>query len=301
MINVDSKLKGISNMKKFSCLVSLVLLMPFLMGCVKLALQFTPTLIPQLTQALFEECDPELAKRAIPANLKLMEGLLKSDPENKEMLTTLSIGFCGYSLLFVEANDPERASDLYLRARNYGLRALCDKECSFKDPAIIIKHLPTALKEMDEKNLKALFWATMSWNAWINLNLDKPAALAHLGLSQDCLKRVIEIDADYLYGLPNILMGVSLAARHQLFGGDIKLARSYFEKSLELSHGNFFLAQYYFARYYAVRTQDKKLFFDLIRDITNRNPHELKDVCLINKVIQHKAEQLKNMADELFF
>ncbi|MBW1862063.1 MAG: hypothetical protein JRJ02_06780 [Deltaproteobacteria bacterium] len=256
-------------MRKLWGLVSLLLLVPFLTGCVKLALQFTPSLIPQLTQALFEECDPDLAKRAIPANLKLMEGLLKSDPENRQILTALSMGFSGYSLLFVEAGDPENASDLYLRARNYGLRALCVKGCALK-------------------------------NAWINLNLDKPAALAQLSLSQGCLRRVIEIDADYLYGLPNILMGASLAARPQFFGGDIKRARSYFEKSLELSRGKFFLAQYYFAKYYAVRVQDKKLFFELIRDITNRDPHELKDVCLINRVIQHKAEQLKKMADELF-
>ena len=286
--------------KLIVCLVSLLLLVPFLTGCVKLALQFTPSLIPQLTQALFEECDPDLAKRAIPANLKLMEGLLKSDPENRQILTALSMGFSGYSLLFVEAGDPENASDLYLRARNYGLRALCVKGCALKDPAVIMKHLQAALKDMGEKNLKALFWTTMSWNAWINLNLDKPAALAQLSLSQGCLRRVIEIDADYLYGLPNILMGASLAARPQFFGGDIKRARSYFEKSLELSRRKFFLAQYYFAKYYAVRVQDKKLFFELIRDITNRDPHELKDVCLINRVIQHKAEQLKKMADELF-
>ena len=34
------------------------------------------------------------------------------------------MGFTGYAMLFVEEEDPERASRLYLRARRYGLKAI---------------------------------------------------------------------------------------------------------------------------------------------------------------------------------
>jgi hypothetical protein len=269
-------------------------------GCLQVALRFSPTLIPNLTASVFEECDLKLAKTAIPANLKLMEGLLKNDPRNRQILTALCMGFTGYSLLFVEADDPERASELYMRARGYGLRALGGKAVGLRDPGITREGILPLLRSMDREDLEGLLWMTVSWSAWINLNLDKPAALAQLGLPQACLERVMEMDAKYLHGLPYILMGVSLGARPQMFGGDMEQARQNFEKALELSGRKFFLAQYYFARYYAVRAQDKRLFLQLIQEIIDGNPRELKDVCLINVVMQQKARKLKERTDELF-
>ena len=270
-------------------------------GCLKFALRVSPSLFPNIAASVFEECDLELAENAIPANLVLMEGLLKNDPWNKQLLTTLSIGFNGYSMLFVEDDNPDRASKLYLRARDYGISSLGNKGVGMKNPGIKIEDLQVKLKAMGKKEFEALFWTAISWNAWINLNLDKPAALAQLGLSQACLERVMEIDPNYLHGLPYILKGVSLSARPKMFGGDVKQARNYFEKALELSDRKFFLAQYYFARYYAVMAQDKQIFFKLIQEIINENPYELKDVCLLNRAVQLKAKRLKKVADEFFF
>jgi hypothetical protein len=286
--------------RKFS-ITSLCLFILVLSGCLQSALQLSPGLVPNFAASIFEECDSELAKNAIPANLKLMEGLLKNDPKNKQILTTLSMGFAGYSMLFVEAQDPERGSDLYLRARGYGIMALGAKGAGLKDTGVTKEGIQAVLKTLGKEDLEALIWTTVSWNAWINLNLDKPAALAQLNIPQACLEKVMEIDAEYLHGLPYILMGVSLAARPQMFGGDIKQSQYYFDKGLELSHGKFFLAQYYFARYYAVRAQNKKLFLKLIQEIKGADPRGLKDVCLINVVMQQKAEELGKMADELFF
>ena len=154
---------------------------------------------------------------------------------------------------------------------------------------------------MNKKDLEPLLWAAISWNAWINLNLDKPSAIAQSNLPQACLKRAIELDVNYLNGLPYVAMGASLAARPKLFGGDIQQARSCFEKALKLSNRKFFLAQYYYIRYYAVRVQDKNLFFRLIKELANGRPHELKDVCLINTIMRKKAIELREMADEYFF
>ncbi len=86
-------------------------------GCVGLALQTSPSLIPNMTQAVFEECDVALARASMPADLKLMEGLLKSAPQNTQILTALSMGFTGYGLLFLEDDDPERASSFYAEGK----------------------------------------------------------------------------------------------------------------------------------------------------------------------------------------
>ncbi|MEE9612364.1 MAG: TRAP transporter TatT component family protein, partial [Desulfatiglandales bacterium] len=135
---------------------SLCLYILALNGCLQSALQLSPRLVPNFAASIFEECDPELAQDAIPANLKLMEGLLKNAPKNKQILTSLSMGFGGYSLLFVEAGDPERGSELYLRARDYGIRALGVKGEGLKDTANTKESIQVVLKAMGKEDLEAL-------------------------------------------------------------------------------------------------------------------------------------------------
>jgi tetratricopeptide (TPR) repeat protein len=277
-----------------------LLLIPILLGgCVKMALRSSSTLIPDLAKAFFEECDPLLAEKAIPGNLKLMEGLLKTDPKNRQILISLAMGFCGYSFLFVEPDDPRRASALYLRARDFGVQALGAKGIALMDSATT-ERFGAVLRDIHAKDLEPLFWVAMSWNAWIGLNLHKPAALAQLNRAQACLKQTLEIDDKYLHGIPNILMGVSLASQPSFAGGDTERAKAYFERSLRLSNRGFLMAQYAFARYYTVRVQDKALFLELTEEILAADPRALGSVCLINSVLQERARRLRAEVDDLF-
>jgi len=278
----------------------LTVLIPVLSGCVKLVTQLSPSLIPNLTQTFFEECDAELARLSFPSELKLMEGLVRNDPENKQLLTALCMGFTGYSMLFIQEEDPERASRLYLRARHYGLRALGRKGAFLKESNVDSERLQAKLKTLGEREFKALFYTTMSWHAWINLNLDMPAALAQMGVAQACLKRVLELNPGYLYGTPYVLMGTLLAAKPGLAGGDARQAKVFFEKGMEVSQGKFYFVQYYFARIYAVRIQDRELFQKLAQEIVQGHPSEPKDVCLINSIMQQKAKKLLGMTEDLF-
>jgi tetratricopeptide (TPR) repeat protein len=277
------------------------LLLFSLMGCMKLALRSSPALLQNFSDSVFEECDPELAGDAIPANLMLMEGLLKSDPENGKILTLLSMGFSGYGMLFLENDQPERASHFYLRARGYGVQALGKKGTALVEPGAKIESVQAALEAIGPRDFEALFWTAVSWNAWINLNLDKPTALSELGASKACLERILELNENYLYGFPHILIGTTLAATPPMLGGDPQRAKIHFEKALTLGERNFFLAQYYFARYYTTRAQDKKLFFEILDEVIKGDPKDLKDVCLINTVVQSMAAQLRETADDLFF
>jgi tetratricopeptide (TPR) repeat protein len=270
-------------------------------GCTQLVLRAAaPSLMPSFTASIFEECDPDLAKNAIPSSLKLMEGLLKNDPGNKEILVSLSMGFAGYSLLFVEPEDPKRASHFYLRALDYGLQALGDKGRILKEQRLHVQKLEALLKTMDKSDYEALFWATLSWNAWISLNLDQPKALSQIAAAEACLKRLLEMDPLYLHALPHILMGVSLSARPPLLGGNPEKARAHFESALKENDGKFFLTQVYFARYYAVRVQDKVLFERLLQEVAAGDPQALKDVCLINQVMKQRAGFLRKTMDDLF-
>jgi tetratricopeptide (TPR) repeat protein len=122
-----------------------------------------------------------------------------------------------------------------------------------------------------------------------------------MGIAQACLERILEIDPAHFYGAPYVLMGTILAARPGLAGGDAEKARMYFEKAIELSQGRFYFAQYHYAKYYAVRVQNKKLFLRLIQEVMGSQPDQLAAVCLINTVMKQKAKKLLAMSEDLFF
>ncbi len=263
-----------------------------------MALRMSPALFRNISGSIFEECDPDLAKEAIPANLKLLEGILKNDPENPEILRLLSMGFCGYSLLFVESDDNrERASKLYYRATVYGLKAVGFSENPEKINKEVLEYLFNGL---DDKGLNSLLWATVSWSSWINLNLDKPAAIAQLGMAQSCIDKLVELNPDLFNGLPYLLKAVSLSARSTMLGGDYEKAKEYFDKALLSGNKNLFLSQYFYAKYYCIGTQNKEMFISLLTEIIDGNKEYPDDLCLINMVIRNKALALLDNVDDYF-
>lgn len=265
-----------------------------LSGCARVAVQAASGLVPDMTAAFFEECDVQLARQSLPGQLKLLEGLLKSAPGDPALLMSLSMGYTGYALLFVEESDPERASQFYLRARSYGFRAL---GLSSEDPG----ELAQRLDRMKEEQIDALFWTTLAWNGWINLNLDKPLALAELTLAQQALEKILQLGPDHFYGTPYLLHGTLLAAKPQMLGGDPAMARRQFEKGLAVASGRFFLAHYLFARWYAVGVQDRALFMALTEEVKKARPDDLKEACLINSAMKERTLRLQANVEELFF
>jgi hypothetical protein len=292
---------GLSMPGRRSIIFFLALAPVFFSGCAQFILRnAVPSLLPGMTASFFEECDPDLARHAMPSNLKLLEGILKKDPHNREILVSLAMGFAGYSLLFVESEEPKRASPLYLRAKAYGFQALGDKGNILTDPTTAPETIQATLKTLSEEDYQALFWASLSWNAWISLNLDQPRALSQTASAEACLNRILEMDSLYLHGMPHILAGALYSARPPLLGGDPARARSHFETALKENQGSFFLTQVYFARYYAVRVQDRALYSSLLESVMEGDPEELKDACLINRVMQMRAEALKQQLEDFF-
>src|SRR5574341_695458 len=96
-------------------------------GCFQaIAIQTMAGIMDYGFEAFNEESDTELAKEALGSNLKLIEALIKGDPENEKLLLYASQGYNAYALAFVEDDSVERARPLYLRARDFGLRILAE-------------------------------------------------------------------------------------------------------------------------------------------------------------------------------
>jgi hypothetical protein len=79
-----------------------------------------------------EESDLQLAHEALGSNLKLIEAMIKSDPENEHFLLFAAQGYNSYALAFCEDDSVERARVFYLRAKEYGMRILV-KNKKFKE------------------------------------------------------------------------------------------------------------------------------------------------------------------------
>src|SRR5688572_27279660 len=106
---------------------------------VKLTADSTADVLEVAAPGFNQESDPQLAREAAPGQLKTVEGFLLASPDNKKMIKLLAQGYCEYSFGFLE-NDIEmhvmkgeeeaaapivaRATGLYLRCMNYGLKLL---------------------------------------------------------------------------------------------------------------------------------------------------------------------------------
>ena len=94
-------------------------------GCIQtIAVRSVGGIVEDGYDALTEESDLQFAEQALPGNIKLLEVMLKNDPDNKHLLKLCAEGYASYALGFVEDVDVERARVFYLRARDYGLRIL---------------------------------------------------------------------------------------------------------------------------------------------------------------------------------
>lgn len=270
-------------------------------GCAGLALRASPSLLENMSRAFFEECDPQLARQAMPAQLKLLEGLLQETPGYPRVLTALSVGFTGYAMLFVEESDPGRASLLYARGAEYGFKAIGLRV----DPATASvparPDLSDTLENLPAKGAEALLWGTTAWYGWLALNRDKPAALGQLPGASGCLQRLLALRPELFGGTPLLLAAIEEASKPAMLGSDPAHAKTLFEQAIAVTGGRFFLVPYHYARDYAVRVQDRVLFHRLLESVLAEPPDTMPEFCLINSVVRERAKALLEKEDELFF
>lgn len=287
-------------MFRVSCFIFLCLM--FLVSCSaqRMAAQLAFPLVQGQYKAMQEEADLGLAAKAIPSNLKMMEGLLKGDESSIPILNNLAEGFCSYSFSFIEDSNPERASALYQRGRGYAVRSLAESS-GVKDLLTLTgEEFQFVLKGMNANDLPALFWLGQCWSGWLMLNLGSPETFADISRVEWLMKRTAELDEDYHYAGPHLALGGFYGSRTKMLGGDPEKARYHFERNLELNQRKFLLTQLIYARTYAVQSQDKELFGRLLKEILDSSSNALPEQRLANEVAKQKARKLLDMADELF-
>lgn len=285
-------------MKNLILLLAVVLLQSCSLD--KIIIRQTETIFDYGIESLYEETDLELAEHAIATDIKLVEGMLKGDPENEKLMLLASQALAGYALGFVEDENTPRAVALYERSKNHAVNILKQNNSLFKDEKINYQEFEKRLAKIDKKMLPALFWSAFSWAGYIRLNLTDPQAIADLPKVEAMMKRVQELDAGFFYGAADLFFGSIKGMKPRMLGGNPEQAKQHFEKNLELTGGKFLLTYVYYAQFYAMKTLDEDLFVELLTKVEDASFELLPQGKLFNAIAKKKAKLLMDKRADYF-
>lgn len=251
-------------------------------------------------EAMNRETDLELAETSIPANLKLIEGLIVEDPHNERLLYYASQGFYGYAFAFVEPLDPARADELYARGADYGLRAL--REFGLEsDPARLgPQDLDRQLARLGKSAVPALFWTASNWGKQIDLNRTDPERIAQLASAERMMHRVEELDPDFYYGGVHVFYGVYYGSRPPMLGGDFAKAEQNFDAARAVTQGRLLMVDVLQAEYLERQRLDAEAFTQLLTGVIDTPVDVFPEMALANQVARHRARRLLDKQHEWF-
>lgn len=270
-------------------------------GCIQtIAVRSVGGIVEDGFSAFTEESDLQIAEQALPGNLKLLEVMLKNDPENERLLKLLAEGYASYALGFVEDTDVERARLFYLRAQEFGMRILRQDNELAKALDGSLDDLKAALAKKSKDNVPGVFWTAFAGGSYLNIALTDPDAIASIPRIEAMMSFVAEKDSSYYYGGAHLFLGTLYGSRSKFLGGDPDISRKHFEKALRLNKGAFLMTQVYYARSYAVQTLNDSLFVNLLTEVENASLDILPEFRLGNAIAKKKAKIWLAKKEELF-
>lgn len=243
--------------------------------------------------------DVDMVRDALPATLIQIDGFIKTAP-NPTLLLRASEAYFGYTFAFVQDADRRRASMLYLKAREYALRAFVLKGNSREIFAQGINAVRAALSEFDREDVPALYWIANNWMAWIAVNLDDPEVLLDIPKVEAILLRIVELDESYYYGSAHAALGAYYASRSKVLGGNPQKAKYHFDRAFELSESKLLFVHLLYAQYYAYQIQDRELFEKTLNRIIATPVDYFPEKNFTNEISKRKAQALLEAIDEYF-
>jgi hypothetical protein len=285
-------------MKRYFLFIPALMLLE---GCIQtIAVRSMADIMDYGFQAFNEESDLQIAHESLAGNLKLIEALIKADPANEKFLLFASQGYNAYALAFAEDDSVERARLFYQRGKEFSMRIL-EKNEKFKeainaDDAAFRR----ALESFSKSDVPAIFWTASNWFSYINISRADISALADISKATAMMEYVLKTDSSYYYGGAYLFLGAIEGSTPQILGGKPELSKEYFEKCMALNNGKFLLADLFYAKTYAVQTQNQDLFESLLKKIDGASVDILPEARLANAVAKQKAKLLRAQMNTLF-
>jgi len=262
--------------------------------------------------AFAQEADIQFAGEAIPFSLKLVESLLATQPDNPELLIAASAGFTQYAkgwveqpANFVELDDffaaqsqYERAVAFYLRAYDYGLRALEAGHPGMTEE--LLRDPEAATSRLGAADVEAAYWAAAGLGSAISLSRTDPEMLAQLSIVEALAERALALDPDWGWGSTHELL-ITLKASSF---GDWETTKteilSHYAEAVRISGGASASAHVNLAEAISVQDQNRAQFEDLLNQALAIDADAHIENRLAILIAQQRAEWLLEQVDDLF-
>lgn len=250
--------------------------------------------------AMNHETDLELARNAMPANLKMLEGMIELDPGNQRLREYAAQGFHGYTYGFIEDDEPRRASALYRRSFDHAQQALRAAGLNIDILSTPQQDVETAVAKLDRRALPALFWGGSSLAKWVDMNRTDPAIMAQLGKSAVLMQRVLQLDDKYYYGGAHLFFGVYYGSVPPMFGGNYARSKEHFDRAHAITGGKLLIGDVLYAQYLARQELDQRAFHDKLTTVIAAPDNLFPEMALVNAIAQQKARLLLTKEKEWF-
>ncbi len=282
--------------------LAIALLLPLLAACSmgQMVARTSVSIMDGNIEAMDRETDLALAEAAIPANLKLIEGLINEDPGNVALLASAAQGFYGYAFGFVELKDRERAEALYDRGFEFGRRGLRHLGVDIDFDSAVPDDIDKAVAGLGNKAVPLLFWTASCWAKQIDLNRDDPARLAELNGTERLMNRVLQLQPDYYYGGAYLYYGVYFGSRPPMLGGDFARSQENFTRASAVTQGKLLIVDVLQAEYLERQRLDQQRFRGLLTEVVNTPLGSFPEMALANQIARARAQYLLSMESDWF-
>jgi predicted anti-sigma-YlaC factor YlaD len=256
--------------------------------------------------------DPELVKDALPFSLKLIESLLAESPKHRGLLFAACSDFTQYGYAFVkeEADETEpqnfalamemraRARNLFLRARDYGIRGLEATHPGFH--TALVKDPLAAAKAAKAADVHLLYWTAASWGLAITLSKNEPDLIADLPVVEALMDRALVLNEAFDQGAIHSFLISYEPVRQGAEGDPLERARKHFDRAMQLSAGYQAGPLVSLAESVSLARQDRGEFQSLLERALKVDVNAQPEYRLSNLVMQRRARWLLSRIDELF-
>ncbi len=299
-------------MSRIRSIAGLALAVATLSGCSlkTMAVKTVANTLSESGTVFSRDDDPELVGDAIPFALKLYESLLESVPNHAPLLVATCSSFTQYAYAFVQVeadvireDNYERATELdaralklYLRGRDYCLRAL---DLRFPGAsAQLATDGPAVLARAQRRDVELLYWTSAAWGSAIALAPDRPDLLIEFPAVRALVDRAMALDADWSKGAIHEAL-ISIESLESL-GGIPEKARVHFARAVELQDGRSPSPYISLAMGVSVAKQDRAEFVKLLEQALAIDPESDPNNRLVILVGQRLARALLARTDSLF-
>lgn len=222
-----------------------------LVGCSsvqKWAVRRSSPVFHRAGEQLTKEDSWEFFRNSAPGNLKFLELVYLTDPDNMDLLPTVIKAHVGYAysvpetLAFEdelkgapESSHKTEAIHHYTRALDYGVHYLGLRDISKKD---LLSLEEEKLKEKLKKEISrndhvAVVYLAQAWGSLINLQKDNIALVSHIPRVKILFDHVCGENPEIEHGICHIFNAQYEASRPRMLGGNPEKARDLYRSAMK--------------------------------------------------------------------